>query len=180
MARYSTKELTKKYSKWSGYDTGYKSSSRSYGNSSFWMDRFDRDIDLDVEIVRAVNRLANGRAAFGLQGILGKNAQKVRLNSIRVVGGAPDSAVIWGQVADYMALSKTLRQLSIRWNALAVDINIDQVPSNTTAGGKLACSMYGHYLDLKTLVAAEKKLTRATAGIFPHWSHMFAFAFKPV
>ena len=129
------------------------------------------DIDLDVEIVRAVNRLANGRAAFGLQGILGKNAQKVRLNSIRVVGGAPDSAVIWGQVADYMALSKTLRQLSIRWNALAVDINIDQVPSNTTAGGKLACSMYGHYLDLKTLVAAEKKLTRATAGIFPNWSH---------
>jgi len=38
MARFSTKELTKKYSKWSGYDTGYKSSSRSYGNSSFWMD----------------------------------------------------------------------------------------------------------------------------------------------
>jgi hypothetical protein len=38
MTRFSTKELTKKYSKWSGYDTGYKSSSRSYGNSSFWMD----------------------------------------------------------------------------------------------------------------------------------------------
>ena len=38
MARYSTKELSKKYDKWSVSGSGYKSSSRSYGNSSFWMD----------------------------------------------------------------------------------------------------------------------------------------------
>ena len=33
-----TKVLSKKYDKWSGFSSGYKSSSRSYGNSSFWMD----------------------------------------------------------------------------------------------------------------------------------------------
>ena len=38
MARFSTKQLSKKYDKWTGYESGYKSSSRSYGNSSFWMD----------------------------------------------------------------------------------------------------------------------------------------------
>jgi hypothetical protein len=32
------KVLSKKYDKWSGFSSGYKSSSRSYGNSSFWMD----------------------------------------------------------------------------------------------------------------------------------------------
>ena len=38
MAKFSTKQLSKKYDKWTGYGSGYKSSSRSYGNSSFWMD----------------------------------------------------------------------------------------------------------------------------------------------
>ena len=36
--KFSTKALSKKYDKWTGYGSGYKSSSRSYGNSSFWMD----------------------------------------------------------------------------------------------------------------------------------------------
>ncbi len=40
MARFSTKQLTKTYSKWGkgAYSTGYKKSYGSYSNSSFWMD----------------------------------------------------------------------------------------------------------------------------------------------
>ena len=38
MTRFSTKGLSKTYDKWAGYKSGYKSSSRSYSNSSFWMD----------------------------------------------------------------------------------------------------------------------------------------------
>jgi hypothetical protein len=40
MARFSTKQLTKTYSKWGkgAYSTGYKKSYSSYSNSSFWMD----------------------------------------------------------------------------------------------------------------------------------------------
>lgn len=40
MARFSTKQLSKTYSKWGkgAYSTGYKRSYGSYSNSSFWMD----------------------------------------------------------------------------------------------------------------------------------------------
>lgn len=38
MTRFSTKGLSKKYDKWAGYKTGYKSVNKSYSNSSFWMD----------------------------------------------------------------------------------------------------------------------------------------------
>ena len=40
MAKFSTKELAKNVNKWSSgyYTSGYKSTSKSYGNSSFWMD----------------------------------------------------------------------------------------------------------------------------------------------
>jgi hypothetical protein len=40
MARFSTKQLSKTYSKWGkgAYSTGYKKSYGSYSNSSFWMD----------------------------------------------------------------------------------------------------------------------------------------------
>lgn len=88
--RFSTKKLSKSYSKWTSpayYSTGYKSSSKSYGNSSFWMDDdfLDDDKSKDTSKVDYV-RLAGYKRAIG--------------NFVRIVTGKDDIPVIYSSGND--------------------------------------------------------------------------------
>ena len=88
--RFSTKQLSKSYSKWTSpayYSTGYKSSSKSYGNSSFWMDDdfLDDDKSKDTSKVDYV-RLAGYKRAIG--------------NFVRIVTGKDDIPVIYSSGND--------------------------------------------------------------------------------
>ena len=88
--RFSTKQLSKSYSKWNSpayYSTGYKSSSKSYGNSSFWMDDdfLDEDKSKDANKVDYV-KLAGYKRAIG--------------NFVRIVTGKDDIPVIYSSGND--------------------------------------------------------------------------------
>jgi len=88
--RFSTKQLSKSYSKWTSpayYSTGYKSSSKSYGNSSFWMDDdfLDDDKSKDTSKVDYV-KLAGYKRAIG--------------NFVRIVTGKDDIPVIYSSGND--------------------------------------------------------------------------------
>ena len=88
--RFSTKQLSKSYSKWTSpayYSTGYKSSSKSYGNSSFWMDDdfLDDDKSKDASKVDYV-KLAGYKRAIS--------------NFVRIVTGKDDIPVIYSSGND--------------------------------------------------------------------------------
>lgn len=95
MARFSTKELSKRYDKWTGYGSGYKSNSRSYGNSSFWMDddflsKEKSDAGAKVDIVK----LAGYKRAIG--------------NFVRIVTGKDDIQVLYSSGNDSYTNGKSV------------------------------------------------------------------------
>ena len=82
-------------------------------------------IELDTELAEAVRNLAEGKSPFGLKGLFGKSAQKKQLDSIRVLGNPPADAESWKHVAEHLALLKCLRELALRWNALAHELQLE-------------------------------------------------------
>ena len=82
-------------------------------------------IELDTELAEAVRNLAEGKSPFGLKGLFGKSAQKKQLDSIRVLGNPPADAESWKHVAEHLALLKRLRELALRWNALAHELQLE-------------------------------------------------------
>jgi len=129
-------------------------------------------IELDSEIAEAVSNLAEGRRPFGVKGLFGKSTQKKLLDSIRVLGHPPGNAEIWEHVAEHLALLKSLRELALRWNALASDLQLEAVPGDKPEGGLAAAQDYALYLSLKAVVKAEGELCAAASLVFPNWAHV--------
>ena len=130
------------------------------------------DIELDTELSEAVKNLAEGKSPFGLRGLLGKSAQKQQLGSIRVLGSPPATAEDWQYVAEHLALLKCLRELALRWNALARELDLDAVPEDKPEGGLAAAQSYALFLKVKGLVKAEGVLCAAVSLLFPAWIHV--------
>ena len=128
-------------------------------------------IELNTELVDAVRNLADGRRPFGLKGLLGKSAQKKHLDSIRVLGIPPADAANWQHVAEHLDLLKRQRELALRWNAVAVELQIDVVPGDLPEGGLAAARKYDLYLKVKVVVSAERELCTMAPHVFPTWAH---------
>lgn len=128
-------------------------------------------MELDPELTEAVRNLSEGKSAFGLKGVFGKSAQKQQLDNVRVLSNPPADAESWKHVAKYLALSKRLRDLAIRWNALAQELQIEMVSSDTPEGGMTAAQEFALFLKVKDVVKAEERLVWATAHVFPNWTH---------
>ena len=126
-------------------------------------------MELDAELVEAVRNLSGGKRPFGLRGLLGKTGKKRELDCIRVLGSAPIEAMDWQYVEKCLALSKRLRELAVRWNALAHELQLDSVPSDHPDGGLAAASAYALYLRVKAVVKAETEICAAAYRVFPNW-----------
>jgi very-short-patch-repair endonuclease/phosphopantetheinyl transferase (holo-ACP synthase) len=135
-------------------------------------------IELDAELVDAVKKLAEGKLPFGLKGLVGKSAQKKQLENIRVLGNAPSGGESWKHVAEHLALSKRLRELSVRWNALAQELQLQTVPVGQV-GGVAAAHEFALYLMVKRLVEAERELCTTASQAFPNWAHAREVAESP-
>lgn len=129
-------------------------------------------IELDSEIAEAVGNLAEGRRPFGVKGLFGKSTQKKLLDSIRVLGHPPANAEIWEHVAKHLALLKSLRELALRWNALASELQLETVLGDKPEGGLAAAQDYALYLTVKAVVKAEGELCAAASLVFPNWAHV--------
>lgn len=128
-------------------------------------------VELDTEIVEAVRNRIEGKSPFGLQGLFGKSAQKKQLDNIRVLGDPPVDAESWKHVAEHLALLKRLRELALRWNALAPELQLEAVPGDKPESGLAAAQGYALYLMVKGVVKAEGELCTAAIRVFPNWSH---------
>lgn len=135
-------------------------------------------IELDAELMDAVKKLAEGKRPFGLTGLIGRSAQKKQLESIRVLGNAPSGSESWKHVAEHLALSKHLRELSVRWNALALELQLQTVPVGH-AGGLVAAHEYALYVMVKRVVEEERELCTAASQAFPSWPYARNVADNP-
>ena len=128
-------------------------------------------IELDTEIAEAMRNLSEGKSPFGLKGLFGKSAQKRQLDSIRVLGNPPADADSWKHVADYLVLLNRLRELTLRWNALAHELQLETIAGDRPESGLAAARGYAFYLKVKGIVKAEGQLCTAAAHVFPNWPH---------
>ena len=128
-------------------------------------------IELDTEIVESVRNLTEGKSPFGLKGLFGKSAQKKQLDSIRVLGNPPANAESWNHVAEHLALLKRLRELALRWNALAHELHLEAVLGDKPEDGLAAAHGYALYRKVKAVVRAEGQLCLAASRVFPNWPH---------
>ena len=128
-------------------------------------------IELDTALLEAVGNLAEGKRPFGLKGLFGKSEQKKQLDCIRVLGNPPADPEGWKHVAEHLALLKCLRELALRWNALAHELHLEAVPGDKPEDGLAAAHCYALYLKVKVVVGAEGELCTAASQVFPNWPH---------
>lgn len=128
-------------------------------------------MELDTELTESVRNLTEGKSPFGLKGLFGKSAQKKQLEAIRVLGNPPADAESWKHVAEHLVLLKRLRELALRWNALAHELQLEPVPSDKPESALAAAHEYALYLKVKRVLKAEAELCTAASHLFPNWAH---------
>jgi very-short-patch-repair endonuclease len=126
-------------------------------------------MELDGELMEAVGNLAESRSAFGIKGLFGKSSQKKELERVRILGQPPSDAEGWKHVGEHLALLKMLRELGVRWNAVAAELRLDLVNDTEPQRGIAAGQVYALYLTVKSLVNAEREIGRTMATLFPGW-----------
>ena len=126
-----------------------------------------------------MKNLTEGVSPFGLKGLFGKSAQKKLLDSIRILGTSPADAEAWKHVSEYLSLLKRLRELALRWNAIAQELQLDAVAGDGPEGGFAAAQGYVLYLKVKALVKAEGELIATASHVFPNWAHAREVADNP-
>ncbi|WP_303309569.1 AAA domain-containing protein [Hymenobacter sp. BT730] len=87
-------------------------------------------IELNEELIEAIQAQAQGQRPFGLARWFGKAAQKQQLAEIRVLATAPSTATDWAYVGNYLQVLRTLRALAARWNALAPELSLPVLASH--------------------------------------------------
>ena len=128
-------------------------------------------IELDAELIEAISNLADGKSPFGLKGLFSKSNQKKQLDSICVLSNPPADAESWKHVAEHLTLLKFLRELGLRWNALAPGLHLEAVLGDGPESGLAAAQGYALYLKVKGVVKAEGELCSAASDVFPNWPH---------
>ena len=131
--------------------------------------------ELEPELVSAVSKRAKSERPFGFIGILGKQAQWKQLNSIRVLGQRPSDPQAWEHVAKYLTLSNCLRELAVRWNAIATELHLDRVEETDPSGGVAAGECYALYCKVRHLTKVERDIWQMIPLIFPGWLSPVSF-----
>lgn len=129
-------------------------------------------MELDTEIAEALMRLSEGKSPFGIKGLLGKSVQKEQLDSIRILGDAPAGPDNWKYVTEFFTLLKRLRELALRWNALAHEFQFERVPASQPVSALTVAKEYAIYLRVKSIVKTEEEICTATARVFPNWRNV--------
>jgi len=130
-----------------------------------------QDIDQDHEIVQSLHNLACGKSPFGLVGILGKGAQKKKLQAMRLLSATPNGDADWAHIFEYVKYLKHLRALVTRWNVIASEVSIPILPTNDPVHFKLVEEALGVFRLTKKLVEVEQKLDEKAKVVLPSWNH---------
>lgn len=125
-------------------------------------------IDSSSELVEAINNMAKGKRPFGLRGVLGKSVEKRALESIRIVNSVPNEIADWQYVAGFVSHLKRLKEIIIRWNALADELNLPilQVEPSKIIEANDAYSLYRKLVDFVFMEREIRSLIKAVLPTF--------------
>ncbi len=126
------------------------------------------NIDRSLEVVKAIENLADGKKPFGLRGIVGKSEEKKTLKSIRVMDDAPAEKEDWRHVFDFVCVIKQQRGLVIRWNSLAVDLPVPEFAVEPAQAG-IATEAFALYRKLAQIAELEAAIAADLHRILPSW-----------
>ncbi|WP_044511048.1 AAA domain-containing protein [Hymenobacter sp. DG25B] len=127
-------------------------------------------IELNEELVEAIQAQAQGQRPFGLAGWFGKTAQKQQLAEIRVMATAPATAADWAYVDNYLKVLRTLCALAARWNALAAELSLPVlVADQPIAAAAEAGQRYEEYELLRDVQQLEDELNTSLQRVLPSW-----------
>jgi very-short-patch-repair endonuclease/transcription elongation GreA/GreB family factor len=127
------------------------------------------DIDLDMELMEALENLSQGKRPFGLAGLLGKGEAKKALGTIRVINSEPAGIEDWAHVKSFVLHLKRLRELVTRWNALAPELQIPAMPANDPAYALTAGEAFTLFQKVRKSVELEKAVASQVQKILPTW-----------
>jgi len=126
-------------------------------------------VELDAELMEALGNLAEGRRAFGLKSFIRSAEQKGQLESIRVLGVRPTDAEGWKHVIKYLKLLSALRELAVRWNAIAQELPLEAVRVDKPEGALAAAKNYLLYCKVRAVVVTENAVCSSAARVLPTW-----------
>jgi len=126
--------------------------------------------DQDAELMQALQNLATGRRAFGLMSGFGKNETRRAVEAITVDGGAPTQTADWQHALGYLNLQQRLRQLGVRWNALAADLGLPALDLSQPQRVVAALDQVNACRAAGELAVAEARLAAQALALFPSWA----------
>lgn len=135
-----------------------------------------RDTDTDERLLEGLRNLAEGKRPFGLAGIFGKSEEKKKLDAIKVLASVPSSADDWKHALGYVTFQKKLRELAIRWNALAQEVMVCALPGTEPEHGLAAHTHFSVYEKLKIVVQVEETVCQHAKMVFPNWQSVRGLA----
>lgn len=122
----------------------------------------------DPELATAVENLALGQSPFGIKGVFGKGAQKELLKQVRVLEQAQlQEPEDWRHVLRFLEHRRRLRQLAVRWIALANESGLDALAGTEPEHGLAALQQYRLFEMIVDLVSAEKSVSARAEKLFP-------------
>ena len=129
------------------------------------------DFETNSELVDAVTNLADGKKPFGMSGLIGKSSEKKTLGTVLILGNAASSNSDWTHVKEYVRLQKKLRELAIRWNALAEELRFPNV-GITPQGGLESIDLYDVCESIKKEIAFEEQILALARTVFSTWDRV--------
>lgn len=127
------------------------------------------DCDFDPTLLKAIQNFAKGKRPFGLSDFLGKNEARKKLNTIRIMGCYPNSNHDWAHVLRYVQLQTRLRQLAMRWNAIANELYMNVLPGANPEHGLQACKWFSIYEKIRSKIVLEKLMIEQVNTLLPSW-----------
>lgn len=122
----------------------------------------------NLELVQAVENLAQGKKPFGLAGMFGKSEQKRQLDVVTVLIAKPNSALDWEHVFAFVKFQQLCRTLLVRWNTLADELPLPHLEVRperlVAAGGAIAL-----YEKIFASIADEADVAAAVQPLLPAW-----------
>lgn len=127
------------------------------------------DLEVNNELVEAIKNLSEGKRPFGLTGFIGKSLEKKVLESIRILGNPANSTGDWAHVREYITHQKNLRELVVRWNAVAPELKLP-ILNVTPQSGLDAAEYFLIYKEIQKELDLEKLITEQAISIFTSWA----------
>ncbi len=107
------------------------------------------DVELNADFQSALDRLVDGKSAFGLP--FGKGEARKAVAAVTMLGSAPSTKDEWEQVASVISWRAHVRKTLARWNSLAQEFGLEVLGPELDASFKAMVQLQHPIEDIRRL-----------------------------